>query len=334
MSDAPRAPSIENLVVRLLPNRGHGTAVRYGTSALIILSATGLRYALEGPLQHFPLLLFIPAVFLCALLFDRGSGFFATILSAAIAAYLFIEPRFTLNVGMQAWLALAIFVLIGFTMSAVTELLRKTITKLNESEAAKALLLEELAHRTKNDLSIISAAMNLQSRASNNPEVRAALDAANARVLVVAQAQERLRESRNYRRVNLADYVGGLCHGLGDLLRDVRPIAVRVKCDPIDVAGPVAVQLGLIVNELVTNSFKYAYPGESGGIVRVEITQRDSGLEIIVSDDGIGCDAESKPGLGSKLVRLLAKQLGGKVERRHSASGFTTAVFIPDVEGG
>lgn len=100
MSDARRAPSMENLVVRLLPNRGHGTAVRYGTSALIILSATGLRYALEGPLQHFPLLLFIPAVFLCALLFDRGSGFFATILSAAIAAYLFIEPRFTLNVGM------------------------------------------------------------------------------------------------------------------------------------------------------------------------------------------------------------------------------------------
>ncbi|MGW8189695.1 DUF4118 domain-containing protein [Sphingomonas hankookensis] len=173
---------MENLLVRLLPKQRYGITLRYAATCLIVAITALLRYSLDGPLENFPLLLFVPAVFLCALLFDRGSGFFATILSAAVSAYVFIEPYFSFAIGIQNFFALSLFAIIGFTMSLVTEVLRKTIRRLNESEKTKALLLEELAHRTKNDLAIISSAITLQSSASWDPAVREALSAANARV--------------------------------------------------------------------------------------------------------------------------------------------------------
>jgi signal transduction histidine kinase len=174
---------MENLLVQLLPRREYSIFLRYGGSAAIVAVTALLRHSLEEPLQHFRFLLFIPAVFLYALLFDRGSAFFATLLSAAIAAYLFIAPLFSFNIGLHNALALITFIDICFLMSVVTELLRRAIVRLDQSEAAKALLLDELAHRTKNDLAIISSAISLQMSASNNPEVREALKAANARVL-------------------------------------------------------------------------------------------------------------------------------------------------------
>lgn len=330
-TNEPALPASENMLIRLLPRHRHGILLRYGASTAIVVVTALIRFSLDNPLQNFPILLFFPAVFLCALLFDRGSGFYATILSALIAAYFFIQPVFSFRIGVQSGIALVIFVLIGFTMSLVTEALRKTVMRLDQSEQAKALLLEELAHRTKNDLSIISSAIHLQSRASDNPEVRAALEAANARVLVVAQAQERLRGNEDGGQVDLSDYVGALCQGLGDLLRDVRPIAVRVICKPLPVSSSTAVNVGLIVNELVTNSLKYAYPGERGGIITVRLEQEDAKLIVTVTDDGVGCPAETTPGLGSKLVRLLAKQLGGSVTSVPVAAGCHTRVELADV---
>lgn len=320
----------ENILLRLLAGPPLNVIARYAASALIVSLTALLRYSLEGTLHNFPILLFYPAVFLCALVFDRGSGFFATILSAFLAAYLFIEPRFSLRIGGENAIAVGIFILIGFTMAATTEMLRRTIARLDESERTKALVLQELAHRTKNDLTIISSAIQLQSRAASNPEVSEALDAANARVLVVARAQERLRGDGDGGHVDLAEYIETLCQGLGDLLRDVRPIAVRVTCDPIEVPSSVAIHVGLIVNELVTNSLKYAYPGERGGIVTVVVARAGAKMTVTVTDDGAGCPEGAEPGLGSKLVRLLAKQMGGSVQHEAVDKGFCTHVTLGD----
>jgi len=318
------------MLIRLLPRRKFGVLLRYGATTLIIAVTTLLRYSLDDPLRNFPLLLFIPAVFLCALLFDRGSGFFATALSALIAAYLFMPPEFSWQISWRDGVALGLFALVGCIMAAVTEALRKTIAQLDKSEAKKALLLEELAHRTKNDLAIISSAITLQANGSSNPAVKEALMAANARVLVVARAQERLRGDQDGGLVDLSDYVDGLCQGLGDLLRDVRPIAIRVDCPPLRVPSSVAVHVGLIVNELVTNSLKYAYPTERGGVIQVGVREEADHIAITVADDGVGCPDSSEPGLGSKLVRLLAKQLGGKVERRPGKSGCLVRVTLDE----
>jgi two-component system, sensor histidine kinase PdtaS len=192
--------------------------------------------------------------------------------------------------------------------------------------------LEELAHRTKNDLAIIGSAITLQARASDNPQVRSALEEANTRVQVVAAAQSKLRATHKGTAVELDQLLEELCAGLGDLLRDVRPIAVRVHCRPTQVNESTAVSIGLIVTELVTNSFKHAFPSERGGIVQVSVKPgRDgAGLTIEVRDNGLGCD-QPVDGLGTRLVRLLAKQRGGHFDRSSDSSGCIALAVVPDL---
>lgn len=319
---------MENMLLQILPERQHHVLIRYSASAAIVALTALVRYSLDSSLEHYPLLLFFPAVFLCSLLFDQGSGFFATILSALVAAYLFMAPQFSFVVNQGDAIALFIFILVGCTMAAVTEALRKTVDQLVLAERNKALLLEELAHRTKNDLAIIGSAITLQARASTNQEVRNALEAANARVQVVAAAQARLRGDQGGGEIQLNDYLQALCNGLGDMLRDIRPIAVRVQCPPMLVGSSVAVAVGLIVNELVTNSLKYAFPGDRGGIVEVKIEREAGGLVVSVGDNGVGC-TEGQGGLGTRLVRLLAKQHGGQFNRISRDCGCEAIATLP-----
>lgn len=102
----------------------------------------------------------------------------------------------------------------------------------------------------------------------------------------------------------------------------MRPIAVNVTAKQILLRDEMAVSIGLIVNELVTNAFKYAFPGDRGGTVNVTFHRRNGKLELIVEDNGEGCPQDAKEGLGSRIVRLLAQQLGSKITREEQ---------IPDV---
>jgi two-component sensor histidine kinase len=321
----------EAIVLRLLPRRRLPILVSYTGAAAIVAASAGIRFALGGSLVGYPVLLFVPAVFLCALLFDRGAGYVATIASALIAWDFFMEPGRSILAGGLPWLPILIFLLIGFTISAITDALRRTVRRLDQAERSKSLLLEELAHRTKNDLAIIGAAITLQSNASNDPAVKDALGQAHARVMIVASAQDRLRSDLDDgARLDLAAYVEEVCAGLDALLRGLRPIAVRVDCASALVPGSTAITVGLIVNELVTNCFKYAFSDEDAGTVRVSITVDRPRIVIDVEDDGIGCPPDFTPGLGSRLVRMLAQQKGGTMTREDLSPGCRVRVALEE----
>lgn len=320
----------EALVLRALPRRRLPITVSYGGTALVVGVAAVLRYAMGGTLVGYPVLLFIPAVFICSLLFDRGAGYAATVASALIAWNFFMVPGRSILLGGVPWVPLVIFLVIGFAMSAVTEALRRTVHRLDEAERAKSLLLEELAHRTKNDLAIIGAAIVLQRNAASDIAVQDALDQAHGRVMLVASAQDRLRGHHGDGvRLELSGYVEQLCGGLGDLLRGVREIAIEVDCVVMMVPSSTAITVGLIVNELVTNCLKYAFPAGAAGTVRVSIVA-DEGRRLVidVADDGVGCPPETVPGLGSRLVRLLAQQKGGSLTREDLAPGCRARVDL------
>lgn len=323
---------MENLILALLPQQRFPVLLRYAATTAIIGVAFLVRLALEEPLERYPLLLFIPAVFLSALLFDKGSGFYATVISTLLAAYWFIEPHFSFVVPLKEVIPLAIYVGVGFMISLVTEALRETVDKLTHAERAKGVLLQEMAHRTKNDLAMVASVLALQARGQSEPAAQAALEAAIARVGVIAKAQERLRGGEEGVRVDMPDYLRALCGGLGDLLRDVRPIAVRVRSDPLELTSSQAVSIGLIVNELVTNAFKYAFPDGKGGAVDVELQRAGEAVEIVVRDDGIGCAPEAADGLGSRLVRLLARQMEGSVRREPEQPGCRVVVELKVAE--
>lgn len=317
---------MERLLLALLRRQRSPVWLRYAGATAIVLVAAGLRAAFGEMLESAPYLMFIPGVFICALLFDRGSGLFATALSA-IVAYQLVPPAYD-----GAWRQLppiALFVLVGGLISVGTEALRGVLSKLEIAERGNALLLQEIGHRAKNDLTIITSALRLQVRGAKNPAVKEALESAIARVGVVASLQQSLCGFKEGAAVEIGSYVRKLCSGLGDLLRDLRPIVIRVQAAPLTLSGQHAVSIGLIVNELVTNSFKHAFPDDRSGTIDVEVAGVDTAIRVVVRDDGVGCPAEAASGLGSRLVELLALQHGGTVRREATDPGCRVTAVLP-----
>jgi two-component sensor histidine kinase len=131
--------------------------------------------------------------------------------------------------------------------------------------------------------------------------------------------------------VDMREYLTVCCQHLGDALRDVRPIAVNVNAAQILLRDDRAVSVGLIVNELVTNAFKYAFPDDRGGTVNVMVHRESDGrLELVVEDNGKGCPEDAKEGLGSRIVRLLAQQLGSTLRRTAANPGCRVSLTIPE----
>jgi two-component sensor histidine kinase len=242
--------------------------------------------------------------------------------SAVIAAAYFMPPPAT-----SAIVPLIVFLVIGLLIAAVTETLRKTLDKLSRAKSYSDVLLQELAHRTRNDLATIMSLLRLQARSDSNPAVQAAIASAVARVDVVAKVHDRLRVA-NSDLVDLAPYVERLCGSLADFHRGVRPIAIKVRCDSISVKSSQAGSVGLIVNELVTNAFKYAFPEGQAGVVDVDIRANDRQVVITVRDDGIGCPSEVKSGLGTRLINLLTAQMSGSMTRNRLPRGCEVQVVV------
>jgi two-component sensor histidine kinase len=314
---------MEQFLFRFLPaTPRYPVWVRY----LITLASVALTYAVHlafyTQLKAYPLLLFVPAIFLTSVIFDRGSGFLATFASAVVAAT-YISKPFS-----ESTIPLLIFVATGLTIAAVTETLRQAIERLAEAKARTEALLEELRHRTKNDLSTVISILQLQARTVSNTEAQTALASAIGRVEVVAQVHDRLRDTGSNHKVELAPYIEGLCQSLADFHRGIRPIAIRVRCDDISLKSSQAGLLGLIVNELATNAFKYAFPDDLAGLVEVNVQTNGPHITITVTDDGVGCPSDVKDGLGTRLIKLLAAQMKGAVTRMSLPKGCQVQVEV------
>jgi two-component sensor histidine kinase len=305
-------------LLRLLPRR-LPIAVRYGITALIVSAGCLLFYGLRGATGYDGAFLLYPAIFISAILFDRGSGFFASALSVG---FIYLQLRQPDEVLLPAplLLFLTLFFILALALAALSEAMRKAWEQAVEAERAKDLLLQELGHRTKNSLAIITSVISLQARAITDPGAKAALDNAIARVQVIAGAHEYLNPHAGHERIEMRAYLEELCHRLGETLRDIRPIAVRVEADRVELSSERAVALGLIVNELVTNAFKYAFPDDHSGSVRITL-RAGPPLTLVVEDNGVGKSDRDGEGMGTRLVRLLVQQVGGEITRTSADPG-------------
>jgi two-component sensor histidine kinase len=312
-------------LLKFLPPRTQPVAVRYGASAALVLVCFAFRLGAGPAAGEYSFIFFIPPILAASVLFDRGSGFFATALSAALVAVLLSWRVGALN----HVAALTLFVCVSVFVVIVGEGMRKALEKSAAAGEDLQLLLDEQGHRIKNDLAIASALVMLQARAQSDPTVRAALESAVARVHVLAKGYDHLRTSARDQATDMPRYLGEVCWKLGESLRGVRPIAVEVEADRIEIRSQTATRLGLIVNELVTNALKHAFPDERGGTVYVRLRRSAGELTLEVEDNGIGCPEAPTDGLGSRLVRLLVQQLRGQMTRAASAPGCRVTIVIP-----
>ncbi|MDH5589198.1 MAG: ATP-binding protein [Gemmatimonadota bacterium] len=185
--------------------------------------------------------------------------------------------------------------------------------ELRESLEEKKILLKEVHHRVKNNLQVISSLLYLQSRAVEDPRSVKMFDEARERVHAMAMFHETLYRGDSLAHVQAGQYVSGIAEGL---MRSHVPLHVELvtECDPIDLHIDQAVPIGLILNELMTNSLKHGFPDDRRGEIRVEFARESpDSARLTVSDDGVGMpgewDPERRDGLGTTLVSGLVRQL-------------------------
>ena len=320
---------MENLLL-LLPDRPQSVVVRYLLTTLIVGICFLLQVGVEMQSGFFGFFLLLPGIFIASLIFDRGSGFYATVLSTALSVLVLMRPGGGFGLLSQHLVPLVLFLLIGLGLATVSEGLRKALERAVRAERVKDLALSELNHRIRNDLAMMASVLELQTRAQTDPGAKAAFRSAVGQIHVIANAHDHLLPRDDQSSIDMKEYLTDCCRHLADTLRDVRPIAVNVEADPIYLPSDKAVSVGLMVNEFATNAFKYAFPDDRAGTITVRFRNRsDRELELVVEDNGKGCPEGAKEGLGSRIVRLLAQQLKGDVTTESAGPGCRKIIAFP-----
>lgn len=189
--------------------------------------------------------------------------------------------------------------------------------------AEREVLLREVNHRVGNSLQIIASLLHLQANSTTQDDVKAALTNAMGRVAAVAQVHRRLYTSHDLKSVLLNQYLEALLEDLRRSAEGNRMSRLTLKAEPVEIDPDRAVAIGIIVNELVMNAVKYAYP-DGAGPIHVELKLRGDDILLSIADDGVGLTAEVDPrgtGMGQRIVSAMAAKLEATVERDPEHSG-------------
>jgi two-component sensor histidine kinase len=195
------------------------------------------------------------------------------------------------------------------------------------------VLLKEINHRVKNSLQVVSAMLQLQANAVGDPDLSERLKEAASRVNAVGRAYERLAYNADYENIDLIEYLREI---IGDLETTVAPCKIVFDApEAIQFAADRAILVGLIVNELVSNAGKHAYPDRPDGSIWVRLVVESDRQAILMSvrDDGVGLprgfDPMTSKRLGTRLVNALATQLGAELTRPTSPIGANFTLVVP-----
>ncbi len=195
--------------------------------------------------------------------------------------------------------------------------------QLHASLREKEVLLREIHHRVKNNLQVISSLLNLQSRIVSDPLVLQIFKECQNRVRSMALVHEKLYRSGDLSRVNFGDYIRNMVYHLSHV-HQVDPNRIQLKQEVEEILLDVntAIPCGLILNELISNSFKHAFPEGRSGEVHVQFKRQEDGkLLLAVADNGIGLpetlDIHKTSTLGMQFITLLTQQLDAAIELRH-----------------
>lgn len=197
--------------------------------------------------------------------------------------------------------------------------------QLRASNARLEALLGEVNHRVANSLQLVNAMIRLQANALDNAEARQALGDTERRIEAIAQVHRRLYTSDDVEGVDMEDYLKALVDELGGAWSSDEPRrALLLEVDPMRLPPDRAVSLGVIVNELVSNAFKYAYGPTMPGEVRISLKRDSDAYVLAVEDDGVGMDATPRTrgsGLGSRLIKAMAQSLRGSIHYDTNGQG-------------
>lgn len=196
-------------------------------------------------------------------------------------------------------------------------------TQLDKRNAENELLLKEIHHRVKNNLEVVSSLLALQSAKIDDPEIQDAMLASQNRVQSMGILHQKLYQSEHLAFIEMKNYFQNLCENVLDSYNETERIAVDIDMKEIELDVDTAVPVGLIVNELLTNSLKYAFPNGKKGKIKLSLENLDKdNLSLKISDNGVGKNLSlpaKGTGFGSQLVSLLTRQIEGKLEETNDS---------------
>jgi two-component sensor histidine kinase len=204
-------------------------------------------------------------------------------------------------------------------------------TRINRLLAARnaenELLLKEIHHRVKNNLQVVSGLLTLQSAQIDDPHTKAAMQESRNRVLSIGIVHQKLYQGTSLGAIEMKDYFLNLSESILDSFGAEKRVTIECAMEKLDLDIDTAVPLGLIVNELLTNTLKYAFPKGQDGKVLIRLEKSKDGLlHLEVSDNGVGKSGITQgTGFGAQLLSLLTQQLSGSM-REEIKNG--TSIFF------
>jgi two-component sensor histidine kinase len=212
---------------------------------------------------------------------------------------------------------------------------REARIKAEELVKENETLAREADHRIMNSLQLVSSVLSLQTRSASTEEAKAQLEGARNRVSAIATVHRQLHLAGSLEKIDIDDFLRRLCKSL----EEAAPTsiqAIAVTADHVKIRSELASAIGLIVAELVTNSFKHAYPSGRKGSVAVKLSHNDKDWRLQVSDEGVGLpdgfDPTESKGVGMRIVTALVRRLDAtlSVETRPAGAVFTIAPIAQD----
>ncbi|HZF36651.1 MAG TPA: histidine kinase dimerization/phosphoacceptor domain -containing protein [Candidatus Angelobacter sp.] len=330
---------IKSVLFSRTPLRGR-PLFAYGFAVALPLVLTALKFG-TGDLTSYlpPLLLFTFSVIASALLGGGGPGLVTTVLGGVLAWFFFVPAGgAAVTSPVVGTASLVVYSIMGVTISWVVAELRRESRRRREQmqqadlERERAeLLLREMRHRVKNSLQMIGSILSLQSTTSADPAQRQIAGDASRRVAAVIRLHARLYEGNLIDTVEFLDYVRGISSDIAAGSGSNRE--ARVSGTSFALPVDRAVQLALILSELLTNSFKYAYPDGEPGAAEIECRREEGWIHCRVADRGIGLPAGFDPaqakGLGFRLITSILQSMGGKLVIEPSGKGARFLVSVP-----
>jgi PAS domain S-box-containing protein len=214
------------------------------------------------------------------------------------------------------------------------------VQELQESIKEKEILLKEIHHRVKNNLQIISSMLNIQSRYFNDAQVREVFRECQNRIKSMALVHETLYMSKRLANIEFSGYIKTLVQRLAQSYRDIsHKVSVSISIPEITLHIDIAVACGLIINELVTNSYKHGFPGDLEGNIWISLSQTNGKYALTVRDNGVGIskdiDLSKTNSMGLQLVTTLSHQLDADLDLDKINGTAITLIFsdqIPETQ--
>jgi two-component sensor histidine kinase len=195
----------------------------------------------------------------------------------------------------------------------------------------RELVLKELYHRLHNNLQMMISLLRMTEKTLESQRDREQIADLGRRIQALSALQEEFYRSEDFRRVNVAGFLERLARNLVGLAG--RRVTLSCDLEEADLLVDVAVPFGLMANEIITNALKHAFPGGREGRLSLRLKRLDGQLDLTVSDDGAGLvgnmNVAGSGGLGMRLIRRLADQIGAEVSFEGSEAGTTCRISIP-----